>query len=186
MLELEESAQGADLYRAPGSALQAEKAEDQADASGRVPEQPLPGVSRLARAKARRVDLREAMAETERIIAKSAAVDGWYDEVEESLTVLREALDAHIVEVEAPDGLLEEILDEAPRLAAEINDIKREHEGLIESWERARALITPGDRLEPIGVRRRVIALLGRISEHRQRGADLVYEAYNVDIAAGD
>jgi hypothetical protein len=30
------------------------------------------------------------------------------------------------------------------------------------------------------------MTVLGRLSLHRQRGADLVYEAYNVDIAAGD
>jgi hypothetical protein len=35
-------------------------------------------------------------------------------------------------------------------------------------------------------VRRRVIALLGRLAIHRQRGSDLVYEAYNVDITAAD
>ena len=34
--------------------------------------------------------------------------------------------------------------------------------------------------------RRHVTALMGDIARHRQAGSDLVYEAYAVDIGAGD
>jgi hypothetical protein len=35
-------------------------------------------------------------------------------------------------------------------------------------------------------VRRQVTTLLGRLTLHRQAGADLVFDAYNVDIGAMD
>jgi hypothetical protein len=35
-------------------------------------------------------------------------------------------------------------------------------------------------------IRRRVVNLIGRLTLHRQAGSDLVFEAYNVDIAASD
>ena len=35
-------------------------------------------------------------------------------------------------------------------------------------------------------VREEALGLLQAIARHRQRGADLIYEAYSVDIEAGD
>jgi hypothetical protein len=91
------------------------------------------------------------------------------------------SLEAHMSEVEGANGLLARILDESPRLAAEIAGIRDEHVLLADSVETLNRVIANGDTER---IRRKVTSLLGRIALHRQRGADLVYEAYNVDIGA--
>lgn len=189
VLELEESAEGETLFRAPGEQLQMEQARDQAEASDSKPgTAELRGAnhSRRQRARIRRSELLGAMERLEATVAKPAAPNGWPGAVDASLLELGDALRAHILEVEAPDGLLAEIVDVAPRLVAEVNTIKKEHVDLVRSWSRARQSLRGDGEASVTEVRRRVISLLGRLAIHRQRGADLVYEAYNVDIAAAD
>jgi hypothetical protein len=100
----------------------------------------------------------------------------------------RGALISHADDVERSEGLLIEILDAAPRLAGRIQTIKTEHVELLQRCDdliettRASAAKSP----DPTLVRRRVLNLLGHLTRHRQHGADLVYEAYNVDISASD
>ena len=127
------------------------------------------------------------MIELETVVAGPSASEGWLGRVYESLDDLLEALQAHIDEVEGPDGLLAQIIDEEPRLSAETDEFRREHVELLEACERTRKAIL-GARLVADGarVRRNVTSLLGRLTAHRQRGSDLVYDAYNVDIAASD
>ena len=127
------------------------------------------------------------MIELETVVAGPSASEGWLGRVYESLDDLLEALQAHIDEVEGPDGLLAQIIDEEPRLSAETDEFRREHVELLEACERTRKAIL-GARLVADGarVRRTVTSLLGRLTAHRQRGSDLVYDAYNVDIAASD
>ena len=62
--------------------------------------------------------------------------------------------------------------------------IETEHEELVDLLDRAEASLEQST--DPKSIRNRAMALLPRLSMHRQRGADLVYDAYNVDIAAGD
>ncbi len=189
MLELEESAEGVDLFRPPGEQLQVEKARDQAEASGWIPERVELGNSthtRWHRARVRRNELHRAMERLEATVARPAAPDGWADAVDASLLELEDALGAHIREVEAPDGLLAEIVDVAPRLVSDVETIKNEHVELVASWARARQSLGGNGAASVTEVRRRIISLLGRLAIHRQRGSDLVYEAYNVDIAAAD
>ena len=43
-----------------------------------------------------------------------------------------------------------------------------------------------GDVSQVQDVREEALGLLQAIARHRQRGADLIYEAYSVDIEGGD
>lgn len=186
LLELEESAQGAGLYRAPGDELQVEKARDQAEASGWVPEEAAEAQpSRLDRARVRRHALRETMEALEHAIGRPVGSEDWARIVESALDDLEEAIRAHVGEVEAPDGLLEEMLDLAPRLSSLIDTIRDEHTGLLVLLGQTRQLLR-SESLDVLAVRRRAVSLLGYLTRHRQHGSDLVYEAYLVDIAAAD
>jgi hypothetical protein len=186
LLELEESAQGAGLYRAPGEELQVEKARDQAEASGWIPgEGAAAQPSRLDKARVRRHALREAMQGLEHAVGRPVASQGWSRVVEPALDDLEEAIRAHIEEVEAPDGLLAEMLEVVPRLSALIDTIRDEHRALLESVGQARQLLD-SEPFDGLAVRRRAVSLLGYLARHRQHGSDLVYEAYMVDIAAAD
>lgn len=143
----------------------------------------------LARAMSRRRLLVDTMSHLEMVVAGPASAEGWLDRVEAGLAELRAALDAHIEEVEGPDGLLADIVAVAPRLSPYTEDLRREHIALLGAWLRAEAAVRAARGDWPVAVstvRRRVITLIGRLTLHRQAGADLVFDAYNVDIAASD
>jgi hypothetical protein len=130
----------------------------------------------------------EAMTALEEVISGPASRAGWLDRVEASLGDLRNALDGHIEEVEAPVGLLAEIVAVDPRLAPYAEDLRKDHIDLLGAWVRSEATVRAArnDAATTSMVRRRVTTLLGRLTLHRQAGADLVYEAHSVDIAAVD
>jgi hypothetical protein len=142
----------------------------------------------LTRATIRRQDLAEAMTALEEVIAGPASVADWLDRTEASLGDLRRALDGHIEEVEAPQGLLAEIVAVDPRLAPYAGDLRTDHIDLLGAWARAEATVRAArdGAATSAMVRRRATTLLGRLTLHRQAGADLVYEAHSVDIAAVD
>ncbi|HSK07322.1 MAG TPA: hypothetical protein VK990_07385 [Acidimicrobiia bacterium] len=148
-----------------------------------------PSPSRLSKAQDRRRLLAEEMRDLEKIVAGPASAHDWLDRVETGLSDLRQALDAHIAEVEGPDGLLAEIVEMAPRLSAQTDQLREDHMELLGAWLRAEATVRAargdGADLRAL-IRRRVVNLIGHLTMHRQAGSDLVFEAYNVDIAASD
>ncbi len=135
----------------------------------------------------RRADLHHALVEVERCSSRPAAgrVDAWTDDLSKHLTILRDSIDEHIEVTERPGGLYEEILQRAPRLAAQVDRLREEHPALrdpaADLIERLHS--TPIGQGWPLAqVRDDVQRLLGKIVKHRQQGADLVWEAYNLDI----
>lgn len=186
LLELEEAAEGVEVFRTPGNELGLEKARDQAEASGWIPERdqaPSPRAGRLETIRGRRDALRVAMHSLETIVAGPASSPAWRDLVGNALSAIRVALDNHVAAVESPDGLLEEILDIAPRLAPLTEEIEADHRDLVRVLQRAEDAI-PGD-FDSRTVRRTAMSLLAALAIHRQRGSDLIYEAYSVDIGTG-
>jgi hypothetical protein len=109
--------------------------------------------------------------------------------VADALQGLRRAFDDHVAEVEADGGLLPQVRRDAPRLVNEVQRTVDEHVAITAEIDAAGALVhaCEGDRggSEVEAVRDAVTDLLRSISRHRQRGADLVYEAYSVDIGGG-
>jgi hypothetical protein len=188
-LELEESAEGVELYHTPGSELQVEKARDQAEASGWIPETEESGARRLTnleRARLRRGELRRAMEHMETTIARPASAEGWARNVELAARQLMVALFKHVKDVESGEGLLAEIVRQAPRLGSEAETMKEEHQALIESTRGLRAILNAQGGPDAMELRTAVLTILGELALHRQHGSDLVYDAYNIDIAASD
>lgn len=103
----------------------------------------------------------------------------WLDSVRRAVAELGTALQAHVDEVEGPQGLLTDIVAQDPRLSVIAEELRNEHPELVTALDRVEQAISGGDHRQ---VRRRAVALLGRLTMHRQAGADLVYEAYQVDI----
>jgi hypothetical protein len=187
MLELEESAQGVDLYRAPGSELQFQIAAEEAEVH--VDRDEVHETSILTRAQNRRAFLWSAMTGLEKAIAGPSSREGWIQRVESSLSELRQALEEHVEMAESSGGLFLEIMAVAPRLASEVELLRKEHRQLSISLARAQEVAWATEAepsCDPSRLRRAVTSLLGRLTRHRQRGSDLVFEAYNVDIAAAD
>jgi Ala-tRNA(Pro) deacylase len=107
----------------------------------------------------------------------------WRRRVLDELTTLEQALEAHIDKSEAADGLLEEIVLHAPRLAREVDRLREEHVELRSECERV--IARAADFESEASVRRMVLSLLGRFARHRHRGGDVVYEAFGVDLGGG-
>lgn len=141
----------------------------------------------LAEARQRRSDLHEALIDVERAISSPASgrEADWSKDVVRRLQDLAGTIEEHVEVTERAGGLYDEIGGKAPRLADKIDRLRREHpemrEGtrqLIERFE-----TTPvGDAWPLEDARDDLQRLLGRLVRHRQLGADLVWEAYNLDI----
>jgi len=110
----------------------------------------------------------------------------WSEHVDGELHRLRGALADHTRAVESDDGLLAEIVMQAPRLSNRVALLKKEHLAMDEQiGEIIRMAGTMSmDALEESAdeIRDKTLELLGRLSRHRQKGSDLVYRAYAVDI----
>jgi hypothetical protein len=147
---------------------------------GEAYESPTSPAKALHAAKGQRLSLRRAIDEFQATMtAPSGAAD--IDRVTSVLDHVRVVFAVHVEVTESPGGLYEEIMEIAPRLANKIARFKREHAAITAAitttLDDLRAqetrLAELGDRLDH---------LLQALVRHRKRGADLVYEAYHVDI----
>jgi hypothetical protein len=139
----------------------------------------------------RRAGLKAALSNLELALAAPFAnrVD-WVTNVRGTLTVVHEVWTRHIVETEAPGAFLDELVTEAPRLSTPTSRLRREHSDILATIVRAekRLAVPPGDEAYVTWaeeLRVELTALLAALARHRQRGADLVYEAYAVDLGGG-
>lgn len=135
----------------------------------------------LAIARRHREALLHSIQAFERALAVPAGDPGWRPRVSSRLHGLRAAFAEHIVVTEGPDGLYAEVLEHAPRLARSAHVLVREHAAIATALSALqRRIDQPGPSVEEL--RAWSSDLLRELSRHRQRGADLVYEAFATDI----
>lgn len=98
-------------------------------------------------------------------------------------------IDEHVCETEQPGGFFDTVVREAPRLHKRVTQLKVDHERLekeVDALRTAIALVEDDELADQANtLRNQAIELLGQMTRHRQRGADLIYEAYQVDIGEG-
>jgi hypothetical protein len=144
----------------------------------------------LAAVQARRSQLLECLTDLESHLA-SAARPRWGPAVAESLERLVDAFADHVAGAEGPGGLYEEIRRTAPRLGFRVDRLGAEHPSIAAALAELSALVASGvdqrppDPLWVERVRREATAALGRLVRHRQRGADLLWEAFEQDLGVG-
>lgn len=149
--------------------------------------EPSPRRPALDEARRRRVGVRAAAEDVERALASASSgrTEQWTAEVSTRANKLDDAWTGHIAATEAPDGLFAQVLEDAPRLSHKIDQLQADHVAIREGIEALRSRVgAPGADLDEL--QELAFDLLGRISRHRHLGADLVYEAYTVDIEAAD
>jgi hypothetical protein len=137
----------------------------------------------------RRAELRETLNLMEAALAAPARGRAvvWGEAVHASLVMLADDFGAHVEVTEGPGGLHQAILAGDLRLANAVEALTAEHEQL--AGEIAGLV---ADSAPPVGeqdvddLRERATTLLGHMVRHRQRGADLIYEAYQSDVGGGD
>lgn len=140
----------------------------------------------LADLRRRRAELRESMSALELAMAGPAPrgrTDHWVGRVQAALLELSGDFRAHVAITEGPDGLYRDLLRSAPRLSGPVAALTEEHAVIHERLDGMLSVMDgPEGSAEVDRIRELGTALLGAIVRHRQRGADLVYEAYDVDI----
>ena len=149
------------------------------------PKPPTSDQAFLEELRRRRAELLESMSALEDALAAPATAEQarWAQRVHVALVELAGDFREHVDITEAPDGLHRDILKHSPRLSGAVASLTREHELISDQVENllARAtgprVIEDVDRVRDLGT-----ALLGRLVRHRQRGSDLVYEAFQFDI----
>jgi hypothetical protein len=141
-----------------------------------------PGLDGLRRVRA---ELSACMAALEQALAAPTPgrYTAWAERVDVTLVELSADFDEHVVLTEGSDGLHDAVVEAAPRLSNSIHRLASEHaviSGLIRDLlARVSSPITANeiDAIRDLGT-----SLLGRLARHRQRGADLIYQAYEVDL----
>ncbi|MDH4276662.1 MAG: hypothetical protein OEW83_01125, partial [Acidimicrobiia bacterium] len=98
----------------------------------------------------------------------------------------------HVAQTDGPGNILDEIVTVAPRLDRRVKQMRLDHESLEKAAHRlalaVAELSSEHDQTEEqvedaaIAVRNEAVEVMGQITRHRQRGADLIYEAYHVDL----
>lgn len=142
----------------------------------------------LQEAAKRRQTLHEALVALEFAISSPAAgrIPEWTSLVTKEITSVRDAWDQHVDTTEKPGGLYEEIVATSPRLAGTIQRLHGEHPEITEAVGQMLARLEEveiGDLPWPLDdARDDLQRFIGKVIRHRQKGADLVWEAYNVDI----
>jgi hypothetical protein len=107
----------------------------------------------------------------------------WGEQVYIAMLELSEDFSAHIAVTEGPDGLHQAIVAADVRLANGVVALTAEHATIDAAISalvsECRGPVAP----EAVAViREDGTSLLGKIIRHRQRGADLIYEAYAFDV----
>ncbi|HZQ28228.1 MAG TPA: hypothetical protein VFA94_11065 [Acidimicrobiales bacterium] len=139
----------------------------------------------LRNVRTRREELRTAMIGLEQAVTAPGGTDpaAWSRRAGAAADSLQVAFDKHVEATERPDGFLDSVVADAPRLAHACDQLRDEH---IELAKQLAALGDAAQTASREAVLADAIEVLSALTRHRHRGADLVYEAYSVDIAASD
>jgi hypothetical protein len=137
----------------------------------------------------RRAELRETLDALEHALAApgSSRAVVWGEQLHAAVGRLATDFALHVEVTEGPDGLHQAILAGDLRLANQVGVLVEEHKTIAEDIAAlsaaSEAPVAPAD---VDGIREHGTSVLGRLVRHRQRGADLIYEAYQTDIGGGD
>ena len=132
-----------------------------------------------------RAELLDSLRAVEQSLAAPAVgdVSVWAQRVSVALIELEADFREHVQLTEGSDGLYRSLLEAAPRLSNVVRTLTADH-GRIRTAIGQLVETTGGSVVaaDVARIRRAGTTLLARMSRHRQRGADLVFEAYQTDI----
>jgi hypothetical protein len=131
----------------------------------------------------------EAILAVERAIAAPAGDDAvaWAAAVAAPVDNLQETLEEHVSGTEGPEGLFEQMREDAPQVLPALERLQDEHDPLIEGTRHlAQSLPNVQDDDGVDLVRAHALDLLRHLFEHRHRGAEILYDAYAIDVSPAD
>ncbi|WP_289017833.1 hemerythrin domain-containing protein [uncultured Ornithinimicrobium sp.] len=140
--------------------------------------------SHLQEVRARRAQMRESLtAVLDALAVPLGRPDVWRERARTALAELAHDFADHVDMAERPDGMFGVLLQDYPRLTGPVETLLGEHASLSEDLSAALATLDRDGPVEDLpALREELTALVGRFVRHRQRGSDLLWEAYAVDI----
>lgn len=132
----------------------------------------------------RRHELGESMSALERAATGPRAdQDRWSLLVSEELESLRSAFARHTDLVEGDEGLFDDVIEAAPRLAHRVDAVRAQHEQIVEAIDDAWTALR-SDEAGPSDALEKVLALLAILTRHRMAVSDLAWEAFGIDLGS--
>jgi hypothetical protein len=135
--------------------------------------------------------LRDALVALENALSSAGPrrAAAWAEGVVQCILRVEAEFHTHVDFTEQEDGLYDDILEAAPRLAHRVDQLRQDHNEialLLTDCLTRVELVPTSAHADWVDARRNECnTLLGRLVRHRQRGADLVYEAY-AEVGEGD
>jgi hypothetical protein len=140
----------------------------------------------LGEIRQRRAALVGACSAFEGALAAPVASARWPEGLGNALVALLATFDEHVAVAERPGGTIEQLRERAPRLSDRVDRLVDEHVTITADAGRLMDRLDhlPAERTadENAAIREQALELLTAIVRHRQLGADLLYEAYDVDV----
>jgi hypothetical protein len=136
-----------------------------------------------------RAELLDTLGALERALAAPAVGRAavWGEQLLAAVVLLGTEFVAHVEVTEGSEGLHQNILAGDLRLANAVAALAAEHVTIAADIAAlASACEHPVTANDVTELREQGTQVLGRLARHRQRGADLIYEAYQTDIGGGD
>ena len=134
----------------------------------------------------RRVELRASMDLLERALAspsRSGRSTEWADGLRRAVGPVYDAFVHHVAVTEGPEGLYAELAQHSPRLEHAVARLLDEHADIRRRLQELLTWVDVSDEVADVSqARKDGTELLAVLMRHRQRGADLVFEAFDVDI----
>ncbi len=134
----------------------------------------------------------KAMHVLESALAKPAPhrESAWRTAVVKALDVLGKTMQRQSADLSGEEGLLADILNEAPRLENRVQQLRRQYDDLVRQIGSLRTEFSsssvPDGSSDVSDVRQRLAWLLTALRHFQSRETDLIYEAIQVDIGVGD
>ncbi|MDX1621801.1 MAG: hypothetical protein R3320_12465 [Nitriliruptorales bacterium] len=108
-------------------------------------------------------------------------LNDWLVDLHQALAVVDEMLAVHIAQTEAEQGFLDELVGEsAGRLQASVNELRADHGRLHKATRELLSQVE--EEPHPEALRAAARDLVQQLDDHYRRGADLLWEAYGVDL----
>lgn len=138
----------------------------------------------LRAVKRHRSQLKRTLIDLEAVLARPIGDDvgTWLAAVRRRLVDMQAALDNHIRVHEGPDSFHADVIRSHPHLAPHVGALQRDHHRLSVLLLSLSDLAENHPTPEVHDIRAMGTDLIHQFTRHRQRGADLVWEAFNFDV----
>jgi hypothetical protein len=129
--------------------------------------------------------LQEAAIALESSLAEPSTTVQWRDGVRAALRRAQQVLGEHIAETDGPAGLPASVVDSSPRLAGPARRLASEHDDLLER-QQALASYVADDDVPPELIRDAAAEMAAMMLQHVRHAQDLIVDAVEEELGAGD